>query len=270
MTAARPRPEELFDLELPCAPVASCDGQIAYLKHKADRTEDRVFGELWMIAQDGSHHRRLASEERDIRSFAWSPDGAALIYAARCKPTVDGDSSHRLMRLEPTSGEMSCVAELSAEPRLLTWSPQGERLAFAMQTPHPKPQPVVMPEGATDRWARRARYIEQRFYRLEGAGLIGHSDGLFVVHLSNSNVRRLPGVELRGGGIDARDNRLAARRVGAPVFQQSGSGLAGNPGAFRHPCDRAALWPANASDGGTRGGLSGAFAGWPVDCLSGI
>ncbi len=142
----------------------------------------------------------------DIRSFAWSPGGEALIYAARCKPTVEGDSSHRLVRLAVASGDMSCVAELPGEPRLLTWSPQGEILAFVMQTPHPEPQPVVMPEGATDRWARRARYIEERFYRLEGAGLIGHSDGLFVLHLSNGDVsncdvRRLPGVELRGGGL---------------------------------------------------------------------
>jgi len=201
MNRARLRPEDLFELELPVAPAVGRDGTIAYLRQRHDREEDRAFRDLWALDADGSNPRRLAPGERDVRSFAWAPAGSWIAYAARSNPLDDADQTYRLMRLDALSGDNALICELPREPRLITWSPDGQRLAFVMAVPRPARALVPRPAGGKARWAPQARYIDDLFYRLEGIGLIDHSDQLFVVDLSAGIARPLPGAELRGGGL---------------------------------------------------------------------
>lgn len=201
MSRPRLQPENIFELEVPSAPAVARSGLVAYLRRRYDRDEDRILRELWCVETDGRNHRRLAPGERDIPSFAWGPAGSRLAYAARSDPTDDADSRHRLMQLDALSGNASCICELPHEPRLITWSPDGRKLAFVMAVRRPDRELVPRPSGDNNRWAPRARYIDDPFYRLEGVGLIEHTDQLFVVDMPAGQPQMLPGAELRGGGL---------------------------------------------------------------------
>ncbi|HEX4266649.1 MAG TPA: S9 family peptidase [Steroidobacteraceae bacterium] len=201
MSPTHPLPEELFDLELPTAPAVSRSGHIAYLRHRGNREEDRVFGELWALKPDGGEHLRLAPSELDIRSFAWSPDGREMVYVAKSNPVDDTDAEFRLMRLELASGTALRICALPAEPRLSTWSPDGRWLAFVMPVRLPAPTRIRGLPPANRRWAPAAHYVDRRFYRSEGCGLIEHSDHLFVAEVATGGLWEAPGIELRGGGL---------------------------------------------------------------------
>lgn len=203
MTRPRLNPADLFRLEIPAAPAVSRSGAIAYLRQRSDAMADAAVAELWTLDPDGSGHRRLAPGEPHVLSFAWSVCGSKIAYVARePPPDAAAQTPYRLMVVDVASGSELRIATVACEPRMLAWAPDGQRIAFVMAVKHSPPALVQMPTpppGAN--WAPRARYIDQSNYRLEGVGLIEHSDGLFIVRSGGGDVARLGQVELRGGGL---------------------------------------------------------------------
>lgn len=183
MTRPRLNPADLFRLEIPAAPAVSRSGAIAYLRQRSDAMADAAVAELWTLDPDGSGHRRLAPGEPHVLSFAWSVCGSKIAYVARePPPDAAAQTPYRLMVVDVASGSELRIATVACEPRMLAWAPDGQRIAFVMAVKHSPPALVQMPTpppGAN--WAPRARYIDQSNYRLEGVGLIEHSDGLFIV-----------------------------------------------------------------------------------------
>jgi Tol biopolymer transport system component len=87
--------------------------------------------EIYSVNADGTGLRRLTT--RPGRDFApsWSPDGSQIYFSSVGR---DGGLETSLYAMDPDG---SNVRLLLAHPpgQLHTWSPDGERLAFAMDTP---------------------------------------------------------------------------------------------------------------------------------------
>ena len=132
---------DVFALEFAADPRISPDGsQVAYVRTSMDIMNDRQQRVLWIVASDGSDHRRLASGS----SPRWSPDGTKLAYIA------EGQIRLRWM----DSGETATLTQLTESPSNLAWSPDGRWLAFNMLVPAEPPslvEPLSPPPGAT--WA---------------------------------------------------------------------------------------------------------------------
>jgi dipeptidyl aminopeptidase/acylaminoacyl peptidase len=161
---------DVFGLEWAADPQISPDGgHVAYVRTSMDIMRDRRGAEIWIVASDGSDHRRLAEGS----SPRWSPSGDRLAYVS------DGQIHVRWM----DTGQMATLTQLQESPRGIAWSPDGRRIAFNMLVPYPVPSLATLPtspEGAD--WADPP-IMEDRFKsRQDGVGYLdfGH-DHLFVV-----------------------------------------------------------------------------------------
>jgi hypothetical protein len=84
--------------------------------------------DLWSIATDGNHLRRLTAQTADELSPAWSARGD--IAFVRITPGGDGD----LWRINAGGGTRR-LTRGPADDREPAWSPDGRRLAFTRATP---------------------------------------------------------------------------------------------------------------------------------------
>lgn len=189
--------ENVFDLEYASDPQISPDGsQIVYTRNFMDIMDDRRKSNLWMINADGSRHRPLTSGNANSFSPRWSPDGSKLLYAS----TESGSSELHIRWMD--TGQSAKITNLTQSPGGLSWSPDGEWLAFTMFVPNPGKPMVSLPgkpEGAD--WANPAKLIDKLQYRADGAGYL--KDGfthVFVVPAEGGSPRQITSGDYNHGG----------------------------------------------------------------------
>ena len=161
---------DVFGLEWVANPQISPDGgYVAYVRTSLDVMQDRKRSEIWIIESGGSDHRRVAAGSSPI----WSPAGDKMAYVS------DGQIHVRWM----DRGETATLTQLLKSPRAISWSPNGQHIAFNMLVPYPAPiliDPPSPPPNAT--WADPP-IMEDRFKnRQDGVGYLDFGyDHLFVV-----------------------------------------------------------------------------------------
>jgi TolB protein len=97
------------------------------------------WGEIWLMAPNGSDRRRLTdpvepqSDAAGASSPAWSPDGSKLVYAAQVGTEEEqGLSELYVMNADGTDRErLTTNEDFEADP---VWSPDGTRIAFTRAT----------------------------------------------------------------------------------------------------------------------------------------
>lgn len=157
--------ENIFDLEYVSDTQISPDGdQIVYQRNFMDIMEDRRRSNLWTINADGNRHRPLTSGNNNNFSPRWSPSGDRLLYAS----TQSGSSEMYIRWMD--TGESAKITNLTQSPGSLTWSPDGNQIAFTMFVPQDE-KPLVslpgQPNGAE--WADPANVIDDLEYRNDGS-----------------------------------------------------------------------------------------------------
>lgn len=93
---------------------------------------------LHTLDASGRDARRISPYVGEVQSVTWSPDGAWLAYIARAASAPD-EAPH-IYRVPAGGGEpqelagpLSSAAPGTLTYRALTWSPDGERLAFSVE-----------------------------------------------------------------------------------------------------------------------------------------
>jgi acylaminoacyl-peptidase len=100
------------------------------------------------------------------------------------------------------TGEVAKLTQLTRSPGGLTWSPDGNWIAFSMfvsESPTPFVQLPPKPEGAE--WAEPARFIERVQYRADGRGFLesGYTH-LFVLPAEGGTPRQVTSGSFNHGG----------------------------------------------------------------------
>jgi acylaminoacyl-peptidase len=181
--------QNVFDLEYASSPEISPDGnQIVYQRSFMDIMDDRVRSNLWIINSDGSRHRPLTSGNNNNYSPLWSPSGDRLLYIS----TQSGSSELYIRWMD--TGESAKITNLTQSPSGLSWSPDGEQIAFTMFVPRDE-KPLVSlpgkPDGAD--WADPAVLVDDLRYRNDGSsGFVPDGyEHLFVITAEGGSPRQI-------------------------------------------------------------------------------
>ena len=190
-------PEDVFSLAYASDPQVSPDGSfVVYTRNFMDIMEDRRRSNLWRIDIDGNNARPLTTGAVNDRGARIAPDNKRVAYLAS-----DGRGVQIFVRWID-SGETLQVTRLDRAPRSLSWSPDGNWLAFALLAPS---QPPVMgklpakPQGAN--WAKPPVVVERAVFRMDGAGPLPYGfNHVFVVSAQGGAPRQLTSGDYNHGG----------------------------------------------------------------------
>ena len=178
-------PMDVFALQWVDSPQISPDGQrIVYQRMGFDVMKDRETSALWMIDADGRHHRPMATTGKGA---AWSRDGRRIAYVAK----TDGSAQIQMHWLE--GGQDAAITELTGSPSNLSWSPDGQWLAFTMRVPVDEAPLAKMPKAPKGaEWAAPVKVIDRVVYRIDGGGYVdpGYTH-VFVVATDGGAARQI-------------------------------------------------------------------------------
>lgn len=206
--------QDVFTLEYASDVTISKDASDVYfVRNYMDIYKDKKVGNIWKVSPQGELRPVTSGLHADY-SPKLSPDGKRLAYLS----TASGKSQIHIKWLD--TGESSQISHLTQAPGSLTWSPDGQYLAFSAFVPGKASTPVSlpgMPKGA--KWAKPATYTDKTVYRFDGAGFAkpGHSQ-VFVMPATGGSPRQLTEGEFDHGGHlswskDGKTLFLAANRV---------------------------------------------------------
>ena len=189
---------DVFELEVAANPQISPDGnQVAYERRSMDIMTDRAVTNIWTVDADGRNHRPLLSGPRNYNSPTWSPNGDRIAYVT----SVHGRGPQiHVMWMD--TGRSGPLTNLRRAPGNLSWSPDGQWLAFSMFVPDEPSSlaaPPAKPEGA--KWAPPVTVIESVQYRGDGAGYLepGNTQ-LFLLSADGGTPRQLTSGAYNHGG----------------------------------------------------------------------
>ena len=218
-------PEDVFSLAYASDPQVSPDGSfVVYTHNFMDIMEDRRRSNLWRIDIDGNNARPLTTGAVNDRGARIAPDNKRVAYLAS-----DGRGVQIFVRWID-SGETLQVTRLDRAPRSLSWSPDGNWLAFALLAPS---QPPVMgklpakPRGAN--WAKPPVVVERAVFRMDGAGPLPYGfNHVFVVSAQGGAPRQLTSGDYNHGGsigwsADSRSLYFTGNRHGDAELNPSNS-----------------------------------------------
>ena len=186
--SSRFMPADVFQLEYASDPRISPDGsQVVYVRNFMDVMKDRRRSNLWILNFDGTKHRPLTSGNNNHRSPRWSPSGDRLLYLSS-----EEEGSQIYVRFMDT-GQTAKLSRLSASPGNLSWSSDGQWIAFTMFVKEQTKSFAEMPnkpEGA--QWAEPARVVDSLLYRSDGGGYLEPGNThLFVMPAEGGSPRQL-------------------------------------------------------------------------------
>ncbi len=189
MTAYGQQPlalEQYLDMESVSGPRLSPNGEeIVYTRGWINRMNDSRASALWIMNADGSQSRFLAEGS----SPRWSPGGDRIAFVAKGKP-----SGSQLFVLYRGVGEPPTqITRLDNAPANLTWSPDGEWIAFTTLVDGDNGwgiSPPGRPDGA--QWTATPRVVENLVYRRDRVGFYeaGYTH-IFVVPASGGTPRQI-------------------------------------------------------------------------------
>lgn len=188
--AAQPvlAPEDVFSLSWASDPQVSPDGSfVVYTHNFMDIMEDRRRSNLWRVDIDGENARPLTTGAVNDGGARIGPDNERVAYLS------SDDRGAQIFVRWIDSGETLQVTHLDRAPGSLSWSPDGNWLAYAMLAPSEPPamgELPARPEGAD--WADPPVVVERAVYRMDGAGPLPYGfNHVFVVSAQGGAPRQL-------------------------------------------------------------------------------
>ena len=131
--AAEPVPfdrMDVFELEWVSSPEISPDGRrVVYNRNSMDVMKDRKTSRLWVIDADGTNNLPLTGRDAAESNAVWSPDGSRIAFTS----ATDNGSEIHVTWL--ATAKTARLTQLDRSPQGLSFSPDGQQIAFSMLVP---------------------------------------------------------------------------------------------------------------------------------------
>ncbi|MGF1606156.1 MAG: S9 family peptidase [Rhodothalassiaceae bacterium] len=186
--AADARPlqvEDWLNWERAGGPQISPDGsEIIYTRQSVNKYKDRWDSELWIMNADGSRARFLT----DGSSAVWAPTGDRIAFVQK-----DDEGRPQLyIRWMDSEGAVSRITKEDMAPSLISWSPDGQWLAFRARVPQEPKWTIDLPGKPKDAdWTAEADVIDDMHYRVDRVGRVSWHTHIFVVPADGGTPRQV-------------------------------------------------------------------------------
>ena len=186
-----------WELETVSDPQLSPDGsQIIYTRGWVDKVNDRRESAVWVMNADGSKNRFLVKGS----NARWSPTGDRIVYTTQGEPR----GSQIFVRYMDAEGAVTQITHMEKAAQGVTWSPDGNSVAFTMPVEQKNSWPIKMPrapEGA--KWTETPRIVERLDYRQDGQGFDDDSyRHIFIVPATGGTPRQLTTGDWNHNGVE--------------------------------------------------------------------
>jgi dipeptidyl aminopeptidase/acylaminoacyl peptidase len=178
--------ENYLDFETVSDPQLSPDSaQIIYTRGWVDKMNDRRESALWIMNADGSRNRFLTKGA----NARWSPNGDRIAYVAPGEPK----GSQIFVRWMDAEGSTTQITRVDQGPAAVSWSPDGNQLAFTMLVEERNAWPIKMPKApAGAKWTDPPRIVERLNYRRDRSGFVDNGyRHIFLVPASGGTPRQI-------------------------------------------------------------------------------
>ncbi len=183
-----------LDWEEVADPQISPDGkQIVFTRRWVDKLNDKWESALWIMNADGSRQRFLVKGS----SPHWSPDGTRIAYLAEGEPK----GTQVFVRWMDAEGASTQITRVEKSPGGLTWSPDGQSIAFSMLVSKKESWNIKLParpEGA--KWTQDPRIVERFVFRADRQGFLEEGfRHIFLVPATAGSPRQLTSGDYNDG-----------------------------------------------------------------------
>lgn len=228
--------------------------RIAYVVRTVDkeRKENRYQAQIKLTDGGGRHHRVLTTQEIEVASPLWSPDGRYLLFLSKRA----GDEKKQIYLLPADGGEARRLTKAEGGVTSAEWSPDGKHIVYrALIAPRER---AGSKNGDDKSYSSDVQVLDQALWRLNGLGSrLNQRAHIFVVSRRGGKpVQLTDGAWSVGGPFhtqvactfsidgnriyyiatpDPDDDWTAARRVDIYVVKLDGSGrrrITDFPGMF--------------------------------------
>lgn len=189
--------ENVFDLEYANQLDMTNKGdKVYFVRNRMDIKSDRKVSNIWSVDSNSKQLQPLTSGVHVDYSPVLSPDETRLAFIS----TRDGSSQIYVKWLN--TGAVAKISNLTQSPGNITWSPNGKYIAFSQFVPAPAANPISLPGKPTGaNWAEPAKYIDDVYYRADGAGYTKKGfRHLFAINANGGNANQLTSGNFDHGG----------------------------------------------------------------------
>ena len=183
--------EDIFQLEYAADPQISPDGsQIVYVRNSNDIMTDSTHSSLWLIDVKTGQQLPLFVDQFNYSQPRWSKDGSRIAFVS------DRSGSRQIHVHWLAQNKTALISQLAGSPANLTWSPDGNTLAFSMNVMSAEPlvkqkvKKVKKPEGAT--WSPAPIVLDRARYQADGQGFLKPEfRQIFIIPATGGSERQL-------------------------------------------------------------------------------
>lgn len=215
---------DVFELEHASDPQISPDGtRIVYVRNFADVGKDQRFSNLWVVNADGSGHRALTDGLINAHTPRWSADGSRLAFISNAHVKDDKDAKPQIYVRDMATGDTGMVSRLNETPAGISWSPDGNSIAFTMLVRGSAPEVGDMPEAPEGaNWKDPARIIDRMVYRFNGAGYLPYGfHHVFVLPSEGGTERQISTGDYNHAGPGSRGGPLSWSPDGSKIIMSA-------------------------------------------------
>ncbi|MEM7663942.1 MAG: S9 family peptidase [Pseudomonadota bacterium] len=189
--------EDVFELEWADEPQISPNGQrVLYVRRSNDVMTDRTHSHVWLIDLDNGTHEPLLADQGSYSSPRWSLDGSRIAY-------IKNESGRTGLYVHYLgSGRDAMLSSFEEGLNDLTWSPDGEMLAFSMAVAGEAEDLVSKPKKPEDaEWADAPIVIDRARYRTNDAGFLDLAySHIFTIPAEGGTERQLTSGDFNHAG----------------------------------------------------------------------